>query len=219
MWPQFPFPDEQDHLRGRHENPVRHNSGGNGQDCLGVCHHESASATRCGLQHSGLHRYRSVWVISDSSWIRWLPSKNWRRWILDAETTREGSSTRIKIVDVVVTLGLIDSFLYLKAPQSTLTSSPLIMVHNRIGKVEPRYMSHISSMPSSKTFARPPSRVSNGIPGYSLRMEMIRTFFPFPLWKTNSVSIFFPLTECTYLICWDLQYCVHTNTTELELVH
>jgi len=92
-----------------------------------------------------------------------------------------GSSTRIKIVDVVVTLGLIDSFLYLKAPQSTLTSSPLIMVHNRIGKVEPRYMSHISSMPSSKTFARPPSRVSKGIPGYSLRMEMIRTFFPFPL--------------------------------------
>ena len=28
-----------------------------------------------------------------------------------------------------------------------------------------------------------PSRVSTGIPGYGLRMEMIRKFFPFPLWK------------------------------------
>ena len=27
------------------------------------------------------------------------------------------------------------------------------------------------------------SRVSTGIPGYGLRMEMIRKFFPFPLWK------------------------------------
>ena len=27
------------------------------------------------------------------------------------------------------------------------------------------------------------SRVSTGIPGYGLRMEMIRNFFPFPLWK------------------------------------
>ena len=26
-------------------------------------------------------------------------------------------------------------------------------------------------------------RVSTGIPGYGLRMEMIRKFFPFPLWK------------------------------------
>ena len=28
-----------------------------------------------------------------------------------------------------------------------------------------------------------PSRVSTGIPGYGLRTEMIRKFFPFPLWK------------------------------------
>ena len=27
------------------------------------------------------------------------------------------------------------------------------------------------------------SRVSTGIPGYGLRTEMIRKFFPFPLWK------------------------------------
>ena len=26
-------------------------------------------------------------------------------------------------------------------------------------------------------------RVSTGIPGYGLRTEMIRKFFPFPLWK------------------------------------
>ena len=27
------------------------------------------------------------------------------------------------------------------------------------------------------------TRVSTGIPGYGLRTEMIRKFFPFPLWK------------------------------------
>ena len=30
---------------------------------------------------------------------------------------------------------------------------------------------------------KPPIRVSTGIPGYGLRMEMIRKLFPFPLWK------------------------------------
>ena len=32
-------------------------------------------------------------------------------------------------------------------------------------------------------FFKENSRVSTGIPGYGLRTEMIRKFFPFPLWK------------------------------------
>ena len=36
-------------------------------------------------------------------------------------------------------------------------------------------------MESKRTWAC--TRVSTGIPGYGLRMEMIRKFFPFPLWK------------------------------------
>ena len=41
------------------------------------------------------------------------------------------------------------------------------------------------------------TRVSTGIPGYGLRTEMIRKFFPFPLWKrfrkTGIPERFFPL--------------------------
>ena len=49
---------------------------------------------------------------------------------------------------------------------------------------------------SINALKRDMSRVSTGIPGYSLQTEMIRKFFPFPLWKrfwksgTISVTIF-----------------------------
>ena len=41
----------------------------------------------------------------------------------------------------------------------------------------------ISILINIKLLNRMNTRVSTGIPGYGLRTEMIRKFFPFPLWK------------------------------------
>ena len=54
--------------------------------------------------------------------------------------THRGDKTRI--MQIVVPLGLVGSFLFHKASASTMTASPLISVKNRNNRPEPRYQQH-----------------------------------------------------------------------------
>ena len=53
-----------------------------------------------------------------------------------------GKSEKHRIMDMMVPLGVIGSFLYHKCPNSTMTASPLISVRNRNNRMEARYMNH-----------------------------------------------------------------------------
>ena len=52
-----------------------------------------------------------------------------------------GKAEKHRIMDMVVPLGVIGSFLFHKCPSSTMTASPLISVRNR-NRMEARYMNH-----------------------------------------------------------------------------
>ena len=51
-------------------------------------------------------------------------------------------SEKTVIMDMVVPLGLVGSFLFHKCPTSTLTASPLISVKNSNNRMETKYMNH-----------------------------------------------------------------------------
>ena len=53
-----------------------------------------------------------------------------------------GKTDKHRIMDLVVPLGLVGSFLYHKCPTSTMTASPLISVKNRNNRMEARYQNH-----------------------------------------------------------------------------
>ena len=53
-----------------------------------------------------------------------------------------GRANKHRIMDLMVPLGVIGSFLYHKCPSSTMTASPLISVKNRNNRMEVRYQNH-----------------------------------------------------------------------------
>lgn len=53
-----------------------------------------------------------------------------------------GKPEKHRIMDMVVPLGIVGSFLFHKCPSSTMTASPLISVRNRNNRMEARYMNH-----------------------------------------------------------------------------
>ena len=53
-----------------------------------------------------------------------------------------GKSEKHRIMDMMVPLWVIGSFLFHKCPSSTMTASPLISVRNRNNLMEARYMNH-----------------------------------------------------------------------------
>ena len=53
-----------------------------------------------------------------------------------------GKADKHRIMDMMVPLGVIGSFLFQKCPNSTMTASPLISIRNRNNRMEAKYQNH-----------------------------------------------------------------------------
>ena len=65
-----------------------------------------------------------------------------RMWNQEGRMYLTGKPDKHRIMDLLVPLGVIGSFLFHKCPSSTMTASPLISARNRNNRMEARYQNH-----------------------------------------------------------------------------
>ena len=126
------------------------------------CDAAPAGMARAALLHSvmKLHHKNMLWLVAPSIDQVLDCASEYQRFMDDVKVARQtrtvdprmrnhegrvyltGKSEKHRIMDMMVPLGVIGSFLFHKCPSSTMTASPLISVRNRNNRMEARYMNH-----------------------------------------------------------------------------
>ena len=126
------------------------------------CDAAPAGMAKAALLHSviKLHRKNMLWLVAPQFDQVLNCAYEYQRFHNDMKTAKQtrsvdprmrnhegriyltGKPDKHRIMDLLVLLGVIGSFLFHKCPSSTMTASPLISVRNRNNRMEARYQNH-----------------------------------------------------------------------------
>ena len=128
------------------------------------CDAAPAGMAKAALLHSviKLHHKNMLWLVAPTFDTVLDCAHEYQRLLNDVKTAKEtrsvdprmknhegriyltGKSDKHRIMDLLMPLGVIGSFLFHKCPSSTMPASPLISVRNKNNRMEARYQNHHS---------------------------------------------------------------------------